>query len=323
MPTPSALCPPSPATTPATPPRSPTALHPTPRRPHGSEQAFATRRSPTATDSFAPGYPLGVPVAGPRPRPLLPRRRLPLPGLAGRPTLAALLPDTGAYCKARAASARRRAGPADPRHRPASRSTRRRPRWTWNGRPVKVVDGTTAVHARHARPTNGRIPSPRTQKAGLGFPLAAHGGPVRPDRGHRAGCRPRALPGQADGRNGLVPQPCSTTWNRATCCWPTATTAPTGRSLWYGNAGRDLVTRLHQAAACRLPPWPATGAGRPGRDLVQAASGRTGWTQATYARLPTTGDARSAGARSGIPGFRTQVAGRGDDAVCDPEVVPR
>jgi Transposase DDE domain len=78
--------------------------------------------------------------------------------------------DTGAYCKAR--------------HRlpegllaRLTRVTGRRVQdqaptpWTWNGRPLKVVDGTTV--SMPDTPANQQaFPQPRSQKPGLGFPLA-------------------------------------------------------------------------------------------------------------------------------------------------------
>jgi Transposase DDE domain len=79
-------------------------------------------------------------------------------------------PDTGNYCKAR-------------RRLPLSfiiRLVRRTgeilcgkasPAWLWKGRPVFLADGSTA--SMPDTPANQRaFPQPRTQKAGLGFPIA-------------------------------------------------------------------------------------------------------------------------------------------------------
>lgn len=79
-------------------------------------------------------------------------------------------PTTGAYCKARA-----RLGERLPRrlarevgselHRQA------RPAWLWNGRRVKVVDGTTLSMPDTAA-NQEQYPQPSAQKPGLGFPIA-------------------------------------------------------------------------------------------------------------------------------------------------------
>jgi hypothetical protein len=78
--------------------------------------------------------------------------------------------DTSAYCKARqrlpeAVLARlcRRTGRQPQDQAPAP--------WRWNGHNVKVVDGTT-VSMPDTEANQQAFPQPRTQKPGLGFPIA-------------------------------------------------------------------------------------------------------------------------------------------------------
>ena len=83
--------------------------------------------------------------------------------------LPAISTDTGAYCKARQrlsenaiAELARGAGQRTLAFAP--------PRWTWQGRDVKVVDGTTL--SMPDTPANQKAyPQPRSQKPGVGFPL--------------------------------------------------------------------------------------------------------------------------------------------------------
>jgi Transposase DDE domain len=82
----------------------------------------------------------------------------------------AVSPDTGNYCKARKrlplsfimGLARRTGGVL---HEKAPL------KWLWKGRPVLLVDGTT-VSMPDTPLNQGAFPQPRTQKPGLGFPIA-------------------------------------------------------------------------------------------------------------------------------------------------------
>jgi hypothetical protein len=79
-------------------------------------------------------------------------------------------PETGSYCKARQRLplevvidlTRGTAQDLDERAKDA---------WTWNGRPVQLVDGTT-VSMPDTEANQAAFPQPRTQKPGVGFPLA-------------------------------------------------------------------------------------------------------------------------------------------------------
>src|SRR5262245_8235503 len=84
--------------------------------------------------------------------------------------LAPCAADTGAYCKARQRL------PEGVLAR-LTRATGRQPQdqappaWRWNGRTVKVVDGTTV--SMPDTPANPQaFPQSRSQKAGVGFPIA-------------------------------------------------------------------------------------------------------------------------------------------------------
>src|SRR3954447_11112747 len=79
-------------------------------------------------------------------------------------------PETGSYCKARTRLplnvltdlARGRAQGLDEQAKDA---------WTWKGRPVQLVDGTT-VSMPDTAANQAVFPQPRSQKPGVGFPLA-------------------------------------------------------------------------------------------------------------------------------------------------------
>lgn len=79
-------------------------------------------------------------------------------------------PETGSFCKARQRLpltvltdlARGRAQQLDEQAKDA---------WTWKGRPVQLVDGTT-VSMPDTVANQEAFPQPRSQKAGVGFPLA-------------------------------------------------------------------------------------------------------------------------------------------------------
>jgi Transposase DDE domain len=78
--------------------------------------------------------------------------------------------DTGAYCKAR----QRLPEPVLAR---LARATGRTPQdqappaWRWNGRTVKVVDGTT-VSMPDTKENQDQFPQSRSQQQGVGFPIA-------------------------------------------------------------------------------------------------------------------------------------------------------
>ena len=79
-------------------------------------------------------------------------------------------PETGSYCKARQRLPLKvltdlARGTAQHLEETAADP------WTWNGRPVQMVDGTT-VSLPDTAANQVAFPQPNTQKAGLGFPLA-------------------------------------------------------------------------------------------------------------------------------------------------------
>src|SRR5512135_2278312 len=111
-------------------------------------------------------------------------------------------PDTGSYCKARQRLplkvltdlARGRAQQLDEQAKDA---------WTWKGRPVQWVDGTT-VPMPDTVANQEAFPQPRSQKAGVGFPLARLVAVISlaTRGGARAGVGP--IQGEGDGRDGAV-----------------------------------------------------------------------------------------------------------------------
>src|SRR5512142_2902642 len=116
--------------------------------------------------------------------------------------------ETGSYCKARQRLplkvltdlARGRAQQLDEQAKNA---------WTWKGRPVQLVDGTTGSMPDTVA-NQEAFPQPRSQKAGVGFPLARLVAAVSLATGavrERASGPPR---GMATGEPALL----STLWDR-------------------------------------------------------------------------------------------------------------
>src|SRR4051794_5610500 len=109
--------------TPATRPGAPTPLR-RPPRPHPGRAGAARGggllpRPPLLSRR----HPLAVPVPDPCPPALLPRRRGALPGLAPRPTLAALFRRYQRLLQSTTTPARGRPGPSDAPHGPARPGT--------------------------------------------------------------------------------------------------------------------------------------------------------------------------------------------------------
>lgn len=78
--------------------------------------------------------------------------------------------NTGSYCQARARLPLQLLRDLL-RHIGAQLHAQMPADWRWKGRSVKVVDGTT-VSMPDTKANQRRFPQPRTQKPGLGFPLA-------------------------------------------------------------------------------------------------------------------------------------------------------
>ncbi len=211
--------------------------------------------------------------------------------------------DTGAYCKARQ---RLPEGVLSRLTRVTGRQVHERApaAWTWNGRPIKVVDGTT-VSMPDTPANQQEFPQPRSQKPGLGFPLArlvvlfalsvgtALDAALGPYRGKQTGetalfhtLHDRLEPGDL-----LLADRCYSSY------WELALTR---------QRGADMVSRLHQR---RRPDF------RRGRRLGKddhvatwAKPARPDWLdEAGYEALPATLAIREVRVRVTIPGFRTKA----------------
>ena len=219
-------------------------------------------------------------------------------------------PHTGPYCKAR-----RRL--PEPLLRRLARETGRRLHrgapdgWLWQGRRVKVVDGTTL--SMPDTPANqAAYPQSPSQQPGLGFPLAravavfslACGAALDLALGRYQGKQagenalPRGLDGALEeGDVVLADRYFGGYFDLA---------------LWQPARHRRRGPPA-PAAAGGLPPRPAPGPGRPRRDWAKPQ--RPDWLdEAAYRRLPASLQVREVRVRVGQAGFRTGRAGRGHHA---------
>jgi hypothetical protein len=178
------------------------------------------------------------------------------------------------------------------------------PAWRWNGHALKVVDGTT-VSMSDTPANQGEFPQPRSQKPGLGFPLA----------------RMVVLFSLAVGTvldAALGPYQGKQTGETALFHTLHAHLEPGDWLLadrYYGSywelalvqqRGADLISRLHQRRRADF---------RRGRRLgpddhavTWAKPARPAWMdEATYAALPATLAVREVRVRVRIAGFRTKV----------------
>jgi len=226
--------------------------------------------------------------------------------------------DTGAYCKARGRL------PEGVLAR-LTRATGRQPQdqapavWRWNGRTLKVVDGTTV--SMPDTPANQQaFPQSRSQKAGVGFPLAR----LVVLFSLAVGTVLDAALGRYQGKQ-----------TGETALFHTLhTSLETGDVLladrYYGSywelalaqqRGADMVCRLHQRRKVDF---------RRGRRLgpedhvvVWTKPARPAWMdEATYAALPATLAVREVRIRVQRPGYRTRVLVVAT-TLLDPEEFPR
>ena len=112
-------------------------------------------------------------------------------------------PDTGSYCKARQ---RLPLKVVTDLTRGTGREVDQRAEhaWTWKGRSVQLVDGTT-VSMPDTESNQKAFPQPRTQKAGVGFPIARLVAVISLATGRGAGTGTGSVQGKADRRDGAVP----------------------------------------------------------------------------------------------------------------------
>lgn len=211
--------------------------------------------------------------------------------------------DAGAYCKARGrlpeavlACLTRRTGRDLQQQAP--------PAWRWNGRAVKVVDGTTV--SMPDTPDNQKaFPQSRSQKPGVGFPIArlvvlfslvvgtALDAAIGPYRGKQTGETAlfHTLHQSLEfGDILLADRYFSSYWEL----------------VLARRRGADVVSRLHQRR--RADFRRGRRLGREDHIVVWTKPPRPDWMdEATYASLPATLAVREVRVHVAYPGFRTDV----------------
>ena len=211
--------------------------------------------------------------------------------------------DTGAYCKAR------RRLPEGVLARLARQTGRQAqeqapPGWRWEGRTVKVVDGTTV--SMPDTPANQKaFPQSRSQRPGVGFPIArmvvlfslavgtvldAALGPYRGKRTGETALFHALHEGLEPGDILLADRYYSSYWEIALA----------------RRRGADVVVRLHQRRRADF----RTGRrlGREDQVVCWAKPPRPEWMDAaTHAALPAALEVREVRVRVRHPGFRTRV----------------
>ncbi len=211
--------------------------------------------------------------------------------------------DTSAYCKAR------RRLPEGVLARLARATGRQAqdqapPAWRWNGRAVKVVDGSTV--SMPDTPANRQaFPHSRSQKPGLGFPIArlvvlfslAVGTALDAALGRYLGKQTGETALFHTLHDNLEPGDLLLMDRYYGSFWEIALAQ---------QRGADVVTRLHQ----RRKPDFRTGRrlGREDHVVEWPRPARPAWMEeATYASLPAALAVRELRVRVRQPGFRTQV----------------
>jgi hypothetical protein len=211
--------------------------------------------------------------------------------------------DTGAYCKARS---RLPEGVLARLTRQTGKRTQDQSEgnWRWHGRAVKVVDGTT-VSMPDTQENQEAFPQSRSQKPGVGFPVArlvalfslAVGTVLDAALGRYLGKQTgeaalfRALPGNLEAGDLLR--------------------ADRGYSSYWAIAlvqrrGVDVVCRAHPSRFCDFRRGRRLGPEDHG--VVWARPPRPGWMdEATYAAMPLTLPGRATRVRVRQPGFRTRA----------------
>jgi hypothetical protein len=226
--------------------------------------------------------------------------------------------DTSAYCKAR------RRLPEGVLAR-LTRATGRQaqdqapPAWRWNGRTVKVADGTT-VSMPDTPANRQEFPHSRSQKPGLGFPIArlvvlfslAVGTALDAALGRYLGKQTGETALFHTLHDNLEPGDILLMDRYFGSFWEIALAR---------RRGADVVTRLHQRRTADF----RTGRrlGREDHVVAWAKPARPAWMdEATYASLPPTLAVREVRVRVRQAGFRTRVLVV-VTTLLDPEEAPR
>jgi hypothetical protein len=226
--------------------------------------------------------------------------------------------NAGAYCKARG---RLPEGVLAHLTRATGRQLQEQapPAWRWNGRTVKVVDGTT-VSMPDTAANQKAFPQPRTQRPGVGFPIArlvvlfslAVGTALDAALGRYQGKQTgetalfHTLHGNLEAGDLLLADRYFGSY------WEIALAR---------QRGADMVCRLHQRR--RVDFRRGRHLGRADHVVLWTKPERPDWMDAaTYARLPATLAVREVRVRVLHPGFRTKVLVV-VTTLLDPEEFPR
>jgi hypothetical protein len=211
--------------------------------------------------------------------------------------------DTGAYCKAR------RRLPEGVLAR-LTRATGRQPHtaapatWCWQGRPVKLVDGST-VSMPDTPANQAEFPQAKTQQPGLGFPIARLVVVFALVVGTVLDAALGRYQGKQTGETSL--------FHTLLGCLDADDLVLADRyygSYWELALVRqrraDLVTRLHQRRHADFRRGRRLG--KEDHVVVWSRPARPAWMdEATYATMPTTLAVREVRVHVAIPGFRTRV----------------
>jgi hypothetical protein len=191
--------------------------------------------------------------------------------------------------------------------------------WRWNGRPVKVVDGTTV--SMPDTPANQKeYPQANTQRPGVGFPIArlvvlfalAVGTALDAALGRYQGKRTGETALFHTLHDNLEPGDILLADRYFGSYWELALAR---------QRGADMVSRLHQRR--RLDFRRGRRLGPEDHVVAWAKPARPEWMDGTiYAALPATLAIREVRVRVRRPGFRTQVLVVAT-TLLDPEAFPR
>lgn len=178
------------------------------------------------------------------------------------------------------------------------------PEWLWKGRRVKVADGTTV--SMPDTPANQQAyPQAKTQKPGLGFPIArmvvvfclACGTAIDAALGRYQGKQTgenallRSLKDRIEPGDVLLADRCFSGYCDI---------------AFWKQRGIDLVLRLHQARTCDLRRGRRLGSGDHLVVWVKPEERPAWMDEQTYASMPAELEIRAVRVRVDVPGFRTE-----------------
>jgi hypothetical protein len=211
-------------------------------------------------------------------------------------------PTTGGYCKARARLTERL--PRRLAREIGSQLHRQAPdAWLWNGRRVKVVDGTT-LSMPDTKANQKQYPQPSVQKPGLGFPIARAVVVFCLATGAVIDATLARCSGKRTGESTLLRQLIDGLESGDVMLGDRGFGSFYELALWQSR-GVDAVVRLHQARRADF----RTGGRLGSKDhvVVWSRPDRPEWVDdALFATLPRRLTVREVAVRVAEPGFRTR-----------------